>query len=132
VATESFPEFATGPDDSDFPQDKLFILFIPTKTKDGEPIQSPEVWVDEAAGMFSELFGGATEIAAKGCWKNPETGKLIREDVMLVQSYTTAELGLDSSSLNTINEFCRRMGNETSQGEVGMVIDGVFKRLSGF
>ena len=43
----------------------LFVFFIPSKTKDGEPLpagQDQKLWADAAGEMLTEQFDGATEM----------------------------------------------------------------------
>ena len=60
----------------------LFILFIPSKDKDGKDLKDSELWASAAGTKLTELFGGATEMPpAKGKWYNEESKKIIPESV---------------------------------------------------
>jgi hypothetical protein len=117
------------------PNGKLFVLFIPSKTKNGKDLpagQDQQLWADAAGDMLSAIFGGATEMPpAKGKWMN-DNGKIITEEVLLVHSYARQEHAEDEKRLNMLAEFLHRMGRETDQGEVGVVIDNVFHRIRDF
>lgn len=107
----------------------LVILFIPTKDKTGKDLKDWSVWLKAAIKVLSEQFGGATVMApAQGAWHNPETDEVISEEVHLVHSYGNPDDKL--SCFGPIASFLHRMGKATKQGEVGLVVDGVFHRIT--
>lgn len=53
---------------------------------------------------------------AEGAWFNPETGRSIRENVVL--TYTYVDPDKFETSLRRLREFVHRMGRQTRQGEV--------------
>lgn len=111
----------------------LFILFIPSKDKDGKDLKDPELWASAAGTKLTELFGGATEVPpAKGKWYNEESKKIIPESVVLIHSYATEAKANDEKRIEALALFLHRMGRETNQGEVAVVIDGVFHRIRKF
>ncbi len=68
--------------------DVLFVLFIPSKDKDGMDLIDQDVWANAAGDMLSELFGGATIMPpAKGKWLNEDSQTIITEEIVLVHSY---------------------------------------------
>jgi len=114
------------------PNSKLFFLFIPSKDKDGNDLSDQDMWATAAADMFTRIFGGATEMPpAKGKWYNEESDEIITEAVVLVHSYAR-DSAISQESLQRIAEFSHRMGRETSQGEVALLVDGVFHRMRHF
>jgi len=107
----------------------LVILFVPTQDKEGKEIKNPDLWLDSAIKVLSNAFGGATVMApAEGAWFNADTKQVIRERVHLVHSYGKPDL----AKFKPIAEFLHRMGRETKQGEVGIVVDGIFHRIIKF
>ncbi len=109
----------------------LVILFVPTKDKDGKALKDSDMWLAAAITVLSEQFGGATVMApADGAWYNPETGEIIREQVHLVHSYGKPDPNLNS--FKPIAEFLHRMGREPRQGEMGIVVDSVFHRITAY
>ena len=111
----------------------LFVLFIPSKDKHGKDLKDAELWISAAGDKLTELFGGATEMPpAKGKWYNEETGKIIAESVVLIHSYATEARANDEKRIKVLAEFLHRMGRDTNQGEVAVVIDGVFHRIRKF
>jgi hypothetical protein len=115
------------------PNGILFVLFIPSKDKDGNDLSDQEMWADAAGDLLSELFGGATAMPpAKGKWLNEETNQIITEQVVLVHCYARPRHANDEDRLKQLARFLHRMGKETNQGEVAIVIDNVFHRIRKF
>ncbi|MGH7279105.1 MAG: hypothetical protein ACREJG_10480, partial [Candidatus Rokuibacteriota bacterium] len=87
----------------------LVVLFVPSVERDGVTTVDQPRWVAGALEMFGRVFGGATAYPkAQGIWRDEERGgALVKED-----SRNLAELGA----------FCRRMGRDARQGEVGLVV----------
>jgi hypothetical protein len=115
------------------PNGKLFVLFIPSKDKNGSDLDDQEMWASAACRLLSELFGGATQMPpAKGMWLNEETGQVIVEEVILIHCYARPSHVNDEGKLRQLAQFLHRMGKETNQGEIGVVIDNVFHRIRKF
>ena len=118
------------------PNGVLFILFIPSKDKDGHDLpagQDQQLWANAAGDLLTTLFGGSTQLPpAKGKWFNEETGEIITEEVVLVHSYARASHVNDEGKLRKLAKFLHRMGKTTRQGEVAVVIGDVFHRIRKF
>lgn len=111
----------------------LFILFIPTKDKNSKDLPDPELWRSGAGDLLTSLFGGATEMPpAKGKWYNEDTKKIVPESIVLIHSYASEAKANDENRIKALAMFLHRMGRETNQGEVAVVIDGVFHRIRKF
>lgn len=102
----------------------LVVLFVPSVERDGITAINQEHWVDAALETFGQLFGGATAFPrAKGVWRDDEMGGvLVKDQPVVIHCYTTPEDIADPGRLNRLGSFCRRMGREARQGEVGLVI----------
>lgn len=102
----------------------LVVLFVPSVERDGITAIDQEHWVDAALETFGQLFGGATAFPrAKGVWRDDEMGGvLVKDQPVVIHCYTTPEDIIDPDRLNRLGSFCRRMGREAHQGEVGLVI----------
>jgi hypothetical protein len=60
------------------PNGVLFVLFIPSKDKDGKDLNDQPMWADAAGDLLAELFGGATIMPpARGKWFNEESKQII-------------------------------------------------------
>lgn len=113
----------------------LFVLFIPSKTKDGDDLpggEDQQQWAEAVGDVLTEVYGGATEMPmAKGKWLNDD-GKIITEDVILIHSYVRPRHMKEEARLQRVARILHRMGKRTKQGEIGVVIDGVFHRIRRF
>lgn len=109
------------------------MLFVPSVARDGAPIPQDR-WVDAALDMFGEVFGGATAYPrASGIWRDDERGgALLRDQPVVIHCYTTPKDVEDSGKLAALSRFCRRMGRETNQGEVGLVIGDEYFAIRDF
>jgi hypothetical protein len=74
--------------------------------------------------MFGETFGGATAYPkASGVWRDAErSGTLVFDDTVVVHCYRTPKDVQSPSKMKRVAAFCKRMGVEARQGEVGLVI----------
>jgi hypothetical protein len=102
----------------------LVVLFVPSVERDGtSPIDQPR-WVDSALEMFGRVFGGATAYPkAKGIWRDDERGgALVKDEPVVVHCYTTPADIQDDRNLAELGSFCRKMGREARQGEIGLVV----------
>jgi hypothetical protein len=102
----------------------LVVLFVPSVERDGVTAIDQEYWVDSALITFGQLFGGATAFPqAKGVWRDDEMGGvLVQDQPVIIHCYTTPADIADPDRLERLGSFCRRMGREAKQGEVGLVI----------
>ena len=78
----------------------------------------------EALDTFGRLFGGATAFPrARDVWRDDERGgALVKDEPVVIHCYTTPADIADSGRLSQLGSFCRRMGREAHQGEIGLVI----------
>jgi hypothetical protein len=102
----------------------LVVLFVPSVERDGITAIDQEYWVDAALETFGQIFGGATAFPrAKGVWRDDEMGGvLVKDQPVVIHCYTTPADISDPDRLSRLASFCRRMGREAHQGEVGLVI----------
>jgi hypothetical protein len=102
----------------------LVVLFVPSVERDGTTPIDQDRWVDAALEMFGRVFGGATAYPrAKGIWRDDERdGALVKDEPVVVHCYTTPSDIQDRANLAELGRFCRTMGRDARQGEVGLVI----------
>ena len=100
----------------------LLVLFIPSVDRQSKPIAQGR-WVDEALKVLGGLFGGATAFPkGRGVWRDDaKGGALVYDKPVVIQCYTSERL--ITQSADELREFLVRMGTETNQGAVGLVID---------
>jgi len=80
------------------------------------------------------VFGGATAYPkAQGVWRDDERGgALVRDEPIVVHCYTTPAAIEDLSNLAALGAFCRKMGRDADQGEVGLVIGDEYFAIRNF
>ena len=102
----------------------LLVLFVPSKDRDGNPVEQ-QFWVDENLTTIGKLFRGGTAYPrGRGVWRDDlRGGVLVIEEPVIVFSYFASEL-LTEAALHDLYKTLSRMGRATNQGEVGVVLDG--------
>jgi hypothetical protein len=112
----------------------LVVLFVPSVERDGRTPIDQQHWVDAALEMFGRVFGGATAYPkAKGIWRDDErSGALVKDEPVVVHCYTTPADIEDDRNLAELGDFCRQMGRDARQGEVGLVIGDEYFAISDF
>lgn len=102
----------------------LVVLFVPSVERDGTTAVDQQRWVEASLEMFGRVFGGATAYPkAKGVWRDDERGgALVMDEPVVVHCYTTPADIQSDRNLAALGAFCRKMGREAHQGEVGLVI----------
>jgi hypothetical protein len=112
----------------------LVVLFIPSVDRDGVTPIDQEHWLRKALDMFGNVFGGATAYPrAKGVWRDDEReGRLVFDEPVVIHCYTSPEDIQNAGNLAALASFCRRMGRETNQGEVGLIISDEYIAIRNF
>jgi hypothetical protein len=112
----------------------LVVLFIPSVERDGTTSIDQERWVSAALEMFGSVFGGATAYPkARGVWRDDERGgTLVMDEPVVIHCYTTPQAIQESKNLAALGAFCRRMGREARQGEVGLVVGDEYFAIQDF
>ena len=112
----------------------LVVLFIPSVERDGVTAIDQNRWVTRALDLFGRVFGGATAYPrARGIWRDDaKGGKLVRDNPVVLHCYMAPEAIQDRDNLAALGAFCRRMGRETNQGEVGLVIADEYLAITDF
>ena len=110
------------------------VLFVPSMVRDGETPIDQERWLDLSLEMFGRVFGGATAYPkAKGIWRDDERGGvLVKDEPVVVHCYTTPAQIEDQRNLAELGSFCRKMGREARQGEVGLVVGDEYFAIRDF
>jgi len=102
----------------------LVVLFVPSVERDGTTPIDQQRWVDASLEMFGRVFGGATAYPkAKGVWRDDDRGgALVMDEPVVVHCYTTPADIQKDQNLAALGAFCRKMGREAKQGEIGLVV----------
>jgi hypothetical protein len=100
------------------------VLFVPSVERDGVTPIDQDFWVDAALELLGRIFGGATAYPkARGIWRDDErAGALVKDEPVLIHCYTTPEDIQKTANLAEVGSFCRRLGRQANQGEVGLVV----------
>ena len=106
------------------------VLFVPDRNRVGAFIDQ-DYWVDQALGILGKLFRGATAFPpGRGVWRDDDVGeKILKEQTVMVVSYVNPKL-LTAHALRSLRDFLHRLGRETQQGEVGVVINSKYYGIS--
>lgn len=112
----------------------LVVLFVPSVERDGETPIDQDSWVDEALELFGRVFGGATAYPrAKGIWRDDDRdGKLVKDNPVVVHCYMEPEAIQDPDNQAKLGAFCRRLGRESNQGEVGLIVGDEYLAIRDF
>jgi hypothetical protein len=104
----------------------LIVAFVPSQDRNGQPIDQ-DYWVDEVLTALGRLFRGATAYPrGRGVWRDDARGgALLKEEPVIVFCYA-AESAVTEAALTEFYHTLSRMGRQTNQGEVGVVIDGTY------
>jgi hypothetical protein len=108
------------------------LVFVPSADRYGKPIDQ-ERWKIETLRIFGVLFRGATAFPpGEGVWRDDERdGELVFDRTVMVVSYVSPR-ALSDAVLRELGRFLRRMGRETNQGEVGVLIAGTYHPITQF
>jgi hypothetical protein len=111
----------------------LVILFIPSHTKNEKPIDAQDQWADAALDLFAELYGGATAFNTyAGIYRDKVRNKDLKDKPILVECYAERSRVVDSATLTQLVDFMKRMGRETDQAAVAVVIENTFHEITEF
>jgi hypothetical protein len=112
----------------------LVVLFVPSVERDGTSHVDQQSWVTSSLEMFGRVFGGATAYPkARGVWRDDERGgALVMDEPVVVHCYTTPAEIQDDSNLAMVGAFCRKMGREARQGEIGLVVGDEYFAIRDF
>jgi hypothetical protein len=112
----------------------LVVLFVPSVERDGVTSIDQDHWVDATLETFGRVFGGATAYPkAKGVWRDDERGgALVRDAPVVVHCYTTPADIQNDGNLAELGAFCRKMGHEARQGEIGLVVGDEYFAIRDF
>lgn len=95
-------------------------VYIPATNNINEVIDNTE-YVNKAATLLSDCFGGATSTPALGYWVSPNTG-LVKENTTLVFAYAS-ETDLNNK-LDAVITFCENLKEELTQDAIALELNG--------
>jgi hypothetical protein len=108
------------------------MIFVPSADRNGKKLRGSS-WTKPTLRTLGRLFRGATAYPkGLGVWRDDAAeGKLIFDDTTIVFSYIAPE-DLTPDALGELREFLHRLGRDTNQGEVGLVLDGHYIGIAKF
>jgi len=108
------------------------MIFVPSADRNGRKLKGPP-WTKPTLRVLGKLFRGATAYPrGLGVWRDDAAGgKLVFDDTTIVFSYV-APKDLTPGTLAELRKFLHRLGRETNQGEIGLVLDGHYIGITGF
>jgi hypothetical protein len=110
----------------------ILILIIPSADKRDIELKNQEIWANSALELFAELYGGATAFKTfAGIYKSDD-GKILHDQPILIESYVQRETLEDEATLKQLLDFCKRMGRETNQAAVGLIVNSVFREITDY
>jgi len=113
----------------------IVILIIPSHYKEGKtdkPLMNQEFWAGAAMDLFADLYTGATAFQTfQGIYKDTD-GEVYRDKPILIESYVERSRLVDETTLQQLLDFAKRMGRETRQKAVGLIINDVFHPITEF
>lgn len=111
----------------------IVILIIPShykSEKKDKPLDNQEFWAGAAMDLFADLYGGATAFKTfQGIYKD-KAGEIHRDNPILIESYVERSRLVDESILQLLVDFVRRMGRETHQKAMALIINDVFHEIT--
>ncbi len=110
----------------------IVILIIPSHDKNEKQVKNQDVWASEAMELFKDLYRGATAFETFAGIYLTEDGKTLHDKPILIESYVAREALEDKRRLNQLVGFMKRMGRETKQAAVAVVINDVFHEITEF
>lgn len=114
---------------SDKRQD-LIILIIPSHDKKEEPLKDQDMWASSAMDLFAELYGGATAFQTFAGVYRCNDGRILHDKPILIECYAKRPDVEDRGKLTDLLKFIKRMGRETRQAAVGLVVNSVFHEIT--
>lgn len=97
-------------------------IYIPSTYSINEKIPESvhQKWVDDAATLLSEAFGGATATKCMGYWVSDTKG-LVKEHPTMVFAY--CEEAALQENIDKIVDFARLMNTALKQDAIGLELD---------
>jgi hypothetical protein len=117
-------------------QQVLVILIIPSHERanpgeESKKLTNQEFWADAALELFAEPFDGATAFNTyAGIYRDKVRGVDLKDKPILVESYTEIQRVNDLDTLTELVSFMKRIGRETNQAAVAVVINNVFHEIT--
>lgn len=108
------------------------VMFVPSQDRDGHEIDH-DLWVTRALETLGALFRGATAYPrARGVWRDDERGGELRHEEPTIVTCYAEPAALTVTAKSRLRAFLHRLGRETNQGEVGVIIGDKYYGITAF
>ncbi|HJT32010.1 MAG TPA: hypothetical protein VJ783_08135 [Pirellulales bacterium] len=105
---------------------------VPSHDRQEKPLRDQNEWANAALDLFGELYGGATAFQSfQGVYK-ADDGRLLRDRPILIECYAERVALEDRARLSELLSFAKRMGRETKQEAVALIINDAFYLIKDF
>jgi hypothetical protein len=110
----------------------LVVLIIPSHDRQDNELSNQEMWANAAMEMFADLYRGATAFKTfAGIYKSAD-GKILHDRPILIESYVQRVDLEDRTKLTELLKFAKRMGKETNQAAVALIVNSVFHEITDY
>ncbi len=115
-------------------RDDTVIVFIPSHDRDKTKLPDQPQWALAALKLMGKLYGGATGFKELvGIWRDDDNGgELLEDQPVMIQSLVKRAVLEDAAKLLELSNFLKRMGRETRQGAVAVVINDAIHFISNY
>jgi hypothetical protein len=111
---------------------KLVVVFVPSVDRFGQSVDQ-DYWVDQVLQTLARQFRGSTGYPrGRGYWRDDSQGGALLPEHPVVAFAYAAENDLTLPALTALYETVSRMGRETRQGEIGVVVDGKYYGITDY
>jgi len=101
----------------------VVVIAIPSHTQNKKEIKDQDQRADAALELFARLFEGATGYRALGTYLSEKSGKVLKDEPIMIESLASHDEIKDKDRLRQLGEFAKRLANETDQESVFVAIN---------
>ncbi len=110
----------------------MIILIVPSHDKKNKKLNNQEQWAEGAMDLFADLFGGATAFETfAGIYKD-WGGNILRDKPILIECYAQRSDLEDVEKLTKLCLWIKKMGADTRQAAVALIVNDVFHEIADF
>src|SRR5207244_518588 len=111
---------------------KLVVVFVPSTDQFGQPIDQ-EHWVEQVLQTLATQFRRSSAYPrGRGYWRDDSRGGALLAEHPVVAFTYAAEHDVAVAALTALYQTVSRMGRETRQGEVGVVVDSKYYGITDY
>lgn len=110
-------------------QDRVIVI-IPSHDRNEKALSSKAEWAQEGLDLLGELYGGGTAFDTLAGVFRTKAGGLLHDKPILLESYAERTDVEDRRKLQELLSFLKRLGKETHQAAVAIIINDAFYTIS--